>query len=174
MSRGGSIDRVCQSASIFPSRIRELLNARWPLVAVSEFFGIDEEHSGTGGEADPGAIRSDASFRPVVGDRPTSRSKQSSFLKPDRVQDFVIPKDIAFRALFFLFDAGDEPECFGGFYIEDTHDVDFASSGTIRAAFESIENWNCEFAVSCAVNRCGLLRALNTTERSNNEPASSK
>jgi len=85
-------------------------------------------------------------------------------LKPDGVQDFVVPKDIAFRALFFLFDSGDESQRFGGFDIEDSHDVDFASSGTIRAAFEGIENWNCEFAVSCAVNRRRLFRALDTTE----------
>jgi hypothetical protein len=134
------------------------------LVAVSEFFGVDQEHSSASSETDPGAIRSDTTFWPVIGYGPTSRGKQSSFLKPDSVQDFVVPKDIAFRALFFLFDSGDESERFGGFDIEDSYDVDLGWVGSIAASFESVENWNRELTICSAVNRRRLFRALDTTE----------
>jgi hypothetical protein len=127
---------------------------------VFKFFRIDDQNPRSGGKADPRAIGGLKPFGPSVRNIPTSRFEQTGLLKPYRMHDFVVPKNIAFGQRGFLFDTGDKTERFGGFDIKDADNlialliallIDRGPLFEI-GSLESIEDRGSEFSIGRTVD----------------------
>lgn len=166
MRCGCSVKWEGHTTPFVPSWIGELADLRWPSLTVLQSFGVDDQYPSAGSEADPGPIGGAVIRRPCIGNWPSARGQQPLLLQSNRVENFIVPKDIAFRRGALLLQTRDKPERFRCLDIELPHHF-----GTCFIPLVGIQNRRSIFTICGAIqnNRGFGLRNTPRSEREKKE-----
>ena len=97
LSCGCAKQRLGDPALALPAGLGQIPDGPWPLGFVRESLSIDDQDPGPSREAMPVAIRGNKLFGIVARQGRTVRLEQTEFLQSNRVQDFVVPKQVTPR-----------------------------------------------------------------------------